>query len=426
MKILVVGAGGREHALAYKFAVSDRVTAVYLAPGNAGTQDCHPKIENVAIDSMAAEALVDFANKTQIDLTVIGPEAPLVAGIVDSFDAAGKRCLGPSAFCSQLEGSKRFCKDFFTQFGIQTAAYAVFTDPCLAKAYVAGCTFPQVIKADGLAAGKGVVITATLAQAEHTIDDMLEQNRFGEAGHRIVIEDFLEGEEASFIVLSDGKTVVPFPSSQDHKARDEGDKGPNTGGMGAYSPAPIIDDAMHARVMKEVIEPTLEGMRSLGHPYKGFLYAGLMISPTGDIKVLEFNCRFGDPETQPIMMRLTSDFSILCEAAASGQLETVKPTFDPRPAIGVVMASGGYPDTFEKGYPIEVSSVEDDAVQVFYAGVGADAQGNLVNKGGRVLCVTALGDTLAQAAERAYSQVKKIHWKNSFYRSDIGHRALDK
>ncbi|MAZ43771.1 MAG: phosphoribosylamine--glycine ligase [Legionellales bacterium] len=426
MKILVVGGGGREHALAWKLACSPQAKKVWVAPGNAGTA-LEPTLENVNLSATDIEGLLAFAKENAVDLTVIGPEAPLVAGIVDTFEQAGLACLGPSQYCAQLEGSKRFCKDFFARYNIPTAAYQTFTQTQPAKAYVQSRSFPIVIKADGLAAGKGVVIAENEAQAFATIDDMLEGNRFGNAGHQIVIEDFLQGEEASFIVLADGESVVAFPTSQDHKARDEGDKGPNTGGMGAYTPAPVMTESLIERALETVIRPTLAGLKSEGHIYRGFLYAGLMISPAGDINVLEFNCRFGDPETQPIMMRLTSDFAALCLAATNGSMQEVPVTFDPRPAIGVVMAAGGYPDAYEKYLPIILGEDDSDTtVKVFHAGTQLNDAGQVVTNGGRVLCVTALGEDLQQAQARAYARAKHINWQGSFYRSDIGHRALNR
>lgn len=425
MKILVVGAGGREHALAWKLAQSVGVTAVWVAPGNAGTA-LEPALQNVDISPTDIPALLQFAQSHDITLTVIGPEAPLVAGVVDAFEAAGLACLGPSQYCAQLEGSKRFCKDFFARYKIPTAAYRTFTETAPAKQYLQTRSYPIVIKADGLAAGKGVVIAENETQAFATIDDMLEGNRFGDAGHQIVIEDFLQGEEASFIVLTDGQTVVAFPSSQDHKARDEGDKGPNTGGMGAYSPAPVMTQDLVEKTLQTVIQPTLEGLKNEGHLYRGFLYAGLMISPTGDINVLEFNCRFGDPETQPIMMRLTSDFAQLCLAATEGRLAEIPVEFDARPAIGIVMAAGGYPDAYEKNLPIALGKDDEDTVKVFHAGTRLDEHKQVLTNGGRVLCVTALGDDLKQAQEKAYRRAKTIQWEGAFYRADIGHRALDR
>jgi phosphoribosylamine--glycine ligase len=423
MKILVIGAGGREHALAWKLAQGKGVESVWVAPGNAGTA-LEPGIENINIPADDTRALLAFAQEKNITLTVVGPEAPLVAGIVDDFEKAGLACLGPSAYCAQLEGSKSFCKDFFQRYNIPTAAYKTFTEAQAAKQYVSLQSFPIVIKADGLAAGKGVIIAQTQTQADEAIDDMLEGNRFGQAGHQVVVEAFLEGEEASFIVLSDGQSVVAFPSSQDHKARLEGDKGPNTGGMGAYTPAPIMTESLIERAMQTVILPTLEGMRSEGHVYKGFLYAGLMISLTGDINVLEFNCRFGDPETQPILFRLTSDFAECCLAATEGRLSDISVEFCTDPAIGVVLVAEGYPEAVRKGDVIHIEANEDDALKVFHAGTTLNPAGEVLTNGGRVLCVTAKGQTLSEAQAKAYAQIKKIQWEGMGFRADIGHRAL--
>lgn len=423
MNILVVGSGGREHALAWKLSLGQGVDNVWVAPGNAGT-DLEPALKNVDISPTDIPALIAFAKAQNVTLTVIGPEAPLVQGIVDAFEHSGLACLGPSQFCAQLEGSKRFCKDFFSKYNIPTAEYRSFTEPAAAKQYIETRALPIVIKADGLAAGKGVIIAQTQEDAFLAVDDMLEGNRFGQAGHVVVVEDFLAGEEASFIVLTDGQSVVAFPTSQDHKARDDGDLGPNTGGMGAYTPAPVMSEALIAQALKQVIHPTLEGMKAEGHLYKGFLYAGLMIGPEGQLNVLEFNCRFGDPETQPIMMRLTSDFAQLCLAATEGRLADVVVEFDPRPALGVVMAAGGYPDNYAKGEVISFGACDDAQVKVFHAGTTVNAQSQVVTNGGRVLCVTALGADLKEAQKKAYAQLKKITWSGAYYRSDIGHRAL--
>ncbi len=424
MNILLIGNGGREHALAWRLAQSPRAETVYVAPGNGGTA-LEAGIENVDIPVSDIEGLVAFARANAIDLTVVGPEAPLVAGIVDAFDAAGLRCFGPCRAAARLEGSKDFSKAFMNRHGIPTAAHASFTDLTEALAHIRRCGAPIVVKADGLAAGKGVVVARTVAEAEEAVRDMLAGNRFGEAGHRVVIEEFLEGEEASFIVMVDGEHALAMATSQDHKARDEGDRGPNTGGMGAYTPAPVVDESLHARVMDEVIRPVITGMANEGHPYRGFLYAGLMISPDGGVRVLEFNCRFGDPETQAIMMRLRSDLVELCEAALDGRLDTVDADWDPRPAIGVVLASAGYPGDYPSGELIEgLEPGETQDVKVFHAGTRLDGD-RIVTNGGRVLCVCALGDDLHTARERAYARIDGIRWPSMVYRRDIGHRALD-
>jgi len=423
MNVLVLGSGGREHALAWKLASSDAVDKVFVAPGNAGTAT-EPGVENVAIDVMDFPALVDFARDRQIELTVVGPEAPLVAGVVDHFQAEGLRCFGPSQAAAQLEGSKAFTKDFLHRHGIPTAAYRNFTDAEDAVAYVRQQGTPIVIKADGLAAGKGVIVAQNQQEAEDTIRDMLSGNRFGDAGSRVVIEQFLAGEEASFIVMVDGSNVLALATSQDHKARDNGDKGPNTGGMGAYSPAPVVTDVMHQRIMDQVILPTVKGMADDGHPYAGFLYAGLMISPQGDVNVIEYNCRFGDPEAQPVMMRLQSDLAQLCIAALDQGLDKATAQWDHRAAVGVVMASGGYPDSYDKGAEITgLDSAVDINGKVFHAGTALQGERVLTN-GGRVLCATSLGDTVTQAQERAYALVHRIHWDKVYYRTDIAHRAI--
>ena len=422
MKVLVVGGGGREHALAWKLAQSPRVETVYVAPGNAGTAR-EPGIENVAIGAEDLDALLAFASEQTIDLTVVGPEAPLVAGIVDRFAAAGLRCFGPSAGAAQLEGSKTFCKDFLARHAIPTAAYASFTDVDEAIAYIRTQGAPIVVKADGLAAGKGVILAQTEDEAIAAVRDMLAGNAFGEAGNRVVVEEFLVGEEASFIVMVDGEHVLAMASSQDHKARDDGDLGPNTGGMGAYSPAPVVTPEIHARALREVILPTVAGMAAEGLPYTGFLYAGLMIAPDGTPKVLEYNCRFGDPETQPIMLRLRSDFAALCDAALDGRLDQVTTEWDPRPSLGVVMAAGGYPASYAKGAVITGLPEETPETKVFHAGT-AEADGAVVTSGGRVLCACALGDTVADAQAAAYALVKQIRWENAYYRGDIGYRAV--
>ena len=423
MNLLIVGSGGREHALAWAAAKSPLTETVFVAPGNAGTA-LEAGVENVPVSSDDIDALLAFAGSNDIDLTIVGPEAPLVAGIVDRFAAAGLPCFGPSAAAAQLEGSKVFAKDFMARHDIPTAAYGSFTDIDEALAFIHRHGAPIVVKADGLAAGKGVIIAQTEAEAEATVRDMLAGNAFGEAGHRVVIEEFLTGEEASFIVMADGEHVLPLATSQDHKARDEGDTGPNTGGMGAYSPAPVIDEVMHQRAMDAVILPTVRGMAAEGAPFSGFLYAGLMISADGTPRVLEFNVRFGDPETQPILMRLDSDLVELCQAAVNGTLNSCEARWDPRPALGVVMAAGGYPGSYPKGQPI--SGLDDAAnpgSKVFHAGTKM-ADGRVVTAGGRVLCVCATGESVNGAAQAAYARCDQISWDGAFIRRDIGHRAI--
>jgi len=422
MKVLIIGGGGREHALAWKTSQSSQVTETFVAPGNAGTY-LEPGLTNIDIAATDIDGLIEFAQQQLIELTIVGPEQPLVDGIVDRFTAAGLKCFGPSAKAAQLEGSKAFTNDFLKRHNIPTAAYGKFTEVETAKAYVEKQGTPIVIKADGLAAGKGVIVAMDKTQAFTAIEEMLAGNRFGEAGHRVVIEEFLEGEEASFIVLVDGKNILPFATSQDHKARDNNDKGPNTGGMGAYSPAPVITDEIYQRVMQQVIQPTVEGMAAEGNPYTGFLYAGLMISATGEPKVIEYNCRFGDPETQPIMMRLESDLVELCLAAIDKQLDQQTIAFDSRAAVGVVLAAGGYPESYQKGN--QISGLDDlsDAAKVFHAGTKMEAE-KVVTNGGRVLCAVALGDTVAEAQQKAYQLVNKVNFKNIYYRTDIGYRAV--
>jgi len=423
MKVLVIGAGGREHALAWKAAQSSRVEMVYVAPGNAGTAT-ENKLRNIDIGAEDIDALLDFAGKESIGLTIVGPEVPLVAGVVDRFQAAGLRIFGPSAAAAELEGSKAFTKDFLARHNIPTAAYGNFTDLDEAIAYIKQQGAPIVVKADGLAAGKGVILAQTEQEAIDACKDMLAGNAFGEAGHRVVVEEFLRGEEASFIVMVDGEHVLPLATSQDHKARDEGDTGPNTGGMGAYSPAPVVSDAMHRRIMDEVIWPTLRGMAADGKPYTGFLYAGIMIAADGTPKVLEYNVRFGDPETQPIMLRLKSDLVELCEAALDRRLDKVQAEWDPRASLGVVLAAGGYPGDYGKGDVITgLDAIQPEGVKVFHAGTRLK-DGAVVTNGGRVLCVCALGEDVAAAQRRAYAAVGKISWKNVYYRRDIGHRAI--
>ncbi len=421
MKILVIGSGGREHALAWQCAKFDRVEEVFVAPGNAGTQ-LENKLTNVDIGSEDIDGLINFVKDNQVDLTIVGPEAPLVIGVVDRFQAQGLAIFGPSKNASQLEGSKAFCKDFLDRNNIPTAFYDVFTEVEPAVKYVQDKGTPIVIKADGLAAGKGVIIANTQQEAVDAINDMLEGNRFGEAGSRVVIEEFLSGEEASFIVMVDGKNILPMATSQDHKARDNGDKGPNTGGMGAYSPAPIVTDEIFQSVMDTVIRPTVEGMAAEGNSYTGFLYAGLMIDQKGNSKVLEYNCRFGDPETQPIMMRLQSNLADLCLLATKGQLDQATIQWDERSAMGVVLAANGYPDAYPSGETISLPADSSDA-KVFHAGTKMDGN-NVVTSGGRVLCATALGNDTLDAQTNAYDLLAKIDWDNAYYRTDIGFKAI--
>jgi len=427
VKLLIIGGGGREHALAWKAAQSPRVDQVFVAPGNGGTAR-EPKIENVAISAEDIPALLDFARAQAIDLSIVGPEAPLVAGVVDAFAEAGLRCFGPSRAAAQLEGSKAFTKDFLARHRIPTAAYSSFSELEPALAYLREVGAPIVIKADGLAAGKGVILAEDLATAEAALRDMLGAGRFGAAGARVVIEEFLRGEEASFIALVDGAHILPLATSQDHKARDAGDRGPNTGGMGAYSPAPVVTPEVEARILREVMEPTVAALAAEGTPYVGFLYAGLMIDAEGAPRVLEFNCRLGDPETQPLLMRLRSDLVDLCEAASiasNGRLDAIEADWDPRPALGVVMAAAGYPDAYERGHRIGgLEDAEDAETKVFHAGTRLDEAGQVLTNGGRVLCVTALGDSVAEAQKRAYAALDRIHWEGAFCRRDIGHRAI--
>lgn len=423
MKVLIVGGGGREHALAWKAAQSKLVDRVFVAPGNAGTA-AEPNVENVNIGAEDRAALLDFARQEQIGLTIIGPEAPLVAGIVDEFQAAGLPCFGPSRGAAQLEGSKAFSKDFLARHNIPTAGYQVFADSATAIAHVETRDYPLVIKADGLAAGKGVVIAQSQAQAVAAIRDMMETGVFGSAGNTVVVEDFLSGEEASFIVVADGRHCVALASSQDHKARDDGDTGPNTGGMGAYSPAPVVTPDVHKRIMDTVINPSIAGMAADGWPYTGFLYAGVMIAADGTPQVLEFNCRFGDPETQPILMRLRSDLVELCLAALDARLDTTTLDWDERAALGVVLASGGYPGSYEKGKTIDgLARAEALGTKVFHAGTAALAD-ETVTAGGRVLCVCALGGSVGQAQRQAYGGVDAINWPGKYCRRDIGYRAV--
>ena len=425
MKVLVVGGGGREHALAWAVARSPRVDQVFVAPGNAGTAG-EAGVENVAIAASDLDGLLAFARERGVGLTIAGPEDPLVNGIVDRFSAAGMKCFGPSAAAAQLEGSKSFAKDFMSRHGIPTAAYGKFSDVGAAIEFIREHGAPIVVKADGLAAGKGVIVAQTTTEAEAAVMDMLAGNAFGEAGHRVVIEEFLEGEEASFIVMADGSNILPLATSQDHKAAGDGDTGPNTGGMGAYSPAPIVDEAMHRRAMDEVIRPTVEGMAADGAPFTGFLYAGLMISPEGEPRVLEFNVRFGDPETQPILMRLQSDLAEHCLAAIDGRLDRQHAEWDPRACLGVVMAAGGYPGSYGKGFPIEgLDGGFPDDVKVFHAGTALSDDG-VVTSGGRVLCVCALGENVTGAQRLAYQACDRIRWEGAFRRNDIGYRAVER
>ncbi|EGR2571911.1 phosphoribosylamine--glycine ligase [Vibrio cholerae] len=423
MQVLIIGSGGREHALAWKVAQNPQVDTIYVAPGNAGTALEH-KVQNVNIGITDIPALVAFAQDKAIELTIVGPEAPLVIGVVDAFRAAGLPIFGPTQGAAQLEGSKAFTKDFLARHNIPTAAYANFTEIEPALAYVREKGAPIVVKADGLAAGKGVIVAMTLQEAEDAIQDMLAGNAFGSAGSRVVVEEFLDGEEASFIVMVDGENVLPMATSQDHKRVGDADTGPNTGGMGAYSPAPVVTQEIHDRVMREVIYPTVRGMAAEGNTYTGFLYAGLMIDSTGAPKVIEYNCRFGDPETQPIMMRLQSDLVELCQAAIAGKLDQVESKWDPRASIGVVLAAGGYPGDYTKGEVISGLPTQESAGQkVFHA--GTETQGDqVVTNGGRVLCATALGNTVLEAQQRAYQLADQIHWNGMFCRRDIGYRAI--
>ncbi len=423
MNILVIGNGGREHALAWKAAQSPGADTVYVAPGNAGTAR-EPGVENVDIDVLDLEGLATFAANNKVGLTIVGPEAPLVAGIVDLFEERGLRVFGPSAGAAQLEGSKAFTKDFLARQKIPSADYGNFTDLDEALAYVRKQGAPIVVKADGLAAGKGVIVAMTLEEAENAIRDMLAGNAFGDAGNRVVVEEFLDGEEASFIVMVDGDHVLPMATSQDHKRVGDGDTGPNTGGMGAYSPAPVVTAEVHQRIMDEIIYPTVRGMAAEGLPYKGFLYAGLMIDPSGASKVIEFNCRFGDPETQPILLRMKSDIVELCQAAIDGKLDQCSSDWDERAAVGIVLAAGGYPGSYKKGDVISgLPEMDTAGEKAFHAGTTL-ADGQVVTSGGRVLCATALGNTVTEAQQRAYTLAKKLNWDGAFYRNDIAYRAI--
>lgn len=423
MKVLIIGSGGREHALAWKAAQSSEVTAVYVAPGNAGTAT-ETKITNVDIDVMAFDALLEFAKTNTIDLTIVGPEAPLVGGLVDTFQNAGLACFGPSKGAAQLEGSKSFTKDFLARHNIPSADYQTFTDEAEALAYLRQQGAPIVVKADGLAAGKGVIVAEDLATAEAAVTDMLSGNAFGDAGCRVVIEEFLQGEEASFIVIADGENVLPMATSQDHKRAGNGDTGLNTGGMGAYSPAPVVTPAIYDRIMDEVIMPTVRGMAAEGNSYTGFLYAGLMITADGTPKVIEYNCRFGDPETQPIMLRLRSDLVSLCQAALAKNLSNHTTEWDDRPAVGVVLAAGGYPGDYRKGDVIHGLGLgESDDAKVFHAGT-RQKDGAVITNGGRVLCATALGNSVTDAQHNAYTLAEHIYWQDVYKRTDIAYRAI--
>ncbi|WP_145588754.1 phosphoribosylamine--glycine ligase [Yersinia aldovae] len=424
MNILIIGNGGREHALGWKAAQSPLADKIYVAPGNAGTA-LEPTLENIDIAATDIAGLLAFAQSHDIGLTIVGPEAPLVIGVVDAFRAAGLTIFGPTQAAAQLEGSKAFTKDFLARHNIPTAFYQNFTEVEPALAYVRKIGAPIVIKADGLAAGKGVIVAMTLEEAETAVHDMLAGNAFGDAGHRIVVEEFLDGEEASFIVMVDGENVLPMATSQDHKRVGDGDTGPNTGGMGAYSPAPVVTDEVHQRVMSQVIWPTVRGMAAEGNVYTGFLYAGLMISADGQPKVIEFNCRFGDPETQPIMLRMRSDLVELCLAGAQGKLDEKTSDWDERPSLGVVLAAGGYPADYRQGDVIHgLPQQEVAGGKVFHAGTKLDSNNNVVTRGGRVLCVTALGATVAQAQQHAYKLAENIQWEGVFCRKDIGYRAI--
>lgn len=423
MKVLVIGGGGREHALAWKLAQSPRVTEVFVAPGNAGTA-LEANVTNVDLSVSDLDGLVAFAESNAIDYTVVGPEAPLVDGVVDRFEAKGLRCFGPRADCAQLEGSKAFTKEFLKRHNIPTAAYGTFTDVDQALAYLDEVGAPIVVKADGLAAGKGVILAETLDEAKSAVKDMLQGNQFGDAGSRVVIEEFLTGEEASFIVMVDGTDVLPLASSQDHKAAYDGDTGPNTGGMGAYSPAPVVDQMCHNRIMSEVIQPTIHGLAADGLRYRGFLYAGIMVTADGTPKVLEYNCRFGDPETQPILFRLKSDLLDLIEAACHGSLGDQIALWDSRAALGVVMAAPGYPGDYPNGAAISLGQDIEDT-KVFHAGTAMSGD-QPVTSGGRVLCVTALGSGVTEAQDKAYERLKTVQFEGAEYRTDIGYRAVER
>ncbi|MBS0579982.1 MAG: phosphoribosylamine--glycine ligase [Proteobacteria bacterium] len=422
MRVLVVGGGGREHALAWKCAASPRVREVLVAPGNAGTAT-EPKVRNVAIAAEDTAALVQLARTERVDLTIVGPEGPLVAGIVDAFTAAGLACFGPNRAAARLEGSKAHMKDFLRRHGIPTARSATFTQATFDPDWVRAQRAPLVVKASGLAAGKGVIIAESTDEALASARAMFA-GQFGQAGEEVVVEEFLPGEEASFIVIADGRHVLPLASSQDHKRRDDGDRGPNTGGMGAYSPAPVVTAAMHARIMREVIEPTVQGLAADGSPFTGFLYAGIMIAPDGTPNVLEFNCRLGDPETQPILTRLASDLTELCEAALAGRLDQVQASWDPRAALGVVIAAGGYPDGVRKGDVVEgLQAAAQLPGKIFHGGTRLE-DGRVLTSGGRVLCAVGLGASVADAQRQAYRLAGAVHWPGMHYRRDIGYRAV--
>ena len=435
MKVLIIGSGGREHALAWKCAASSRVKEVIVAPGNAGTATersarefpagtTEAKTRNVELKDSSVAAMLECALREKPDLTIIGPEGPLVAGVVDAFAAQGLKCFGPKKVAAQLEGSKAFTKEFLQRHRIPTARSRTFTRETFDRSYIEQHPLPVVVKASGLASGKGVVIAESTAEALETIEAMLN-GRFGNAGQEVVIEEFLVGEEASFIVMTDGRHVIPFATSQDHKRRDDGDHGPNTGGMGAYSPAPVVTPAVHARVMREVIEPTIRGLAADGIPYVGFLYAGLMIAPDGAPYVIEYNCRFGDPEAQPIMMRLKSDLTVLCEAAIGGRLDEVAADWDPRAALGVVLAAPGYPESVRSGDVIDgLDKAARLPGKVFHGGTQANAGGRVTTSGGRVLCAVGLGDSVREAQRQAYALAGCIHWPGMQYRRDIGYRAI--
>ncbi|HUJ52634.1 MAG TPA: phosphoribosylamine--glycine ligase [Steroidobacteraceae bacterium] len=424
MKVLIVGAGGREHALAWKCARASRVAEVLVAPGNAGTAT-EPKVRNVEVAAEDIASLVDLAQRERVALTIVGPEAPLVAGIVDAFAAAGLKCFGPRQAAARLEGSKAFAKEFLRRHGIPTARSATFTRATLAADWVRSQRMPLVVKASGLAAGKGVVIAASAAEAL-TATEAMFAGQFGAAGREVVIEEFLPGEEASFIIMADGANILPLATSQDHKRLSDGDRGPNTGGMGAYSPAPLVTPALHERIMREVIGPAIRGLAADGLPYTGFLYAGLMIAPDGTPNVLEFNCRLGDPETQPILMRLKSDLTVLCEAALAGRLDTASAQWDPRAALGVVMAAAGYPEAPRRGDPIEgLAAAARLPGKIFHAGTRL-ASGTVCTDGGRVLCAVGLGGTVADAQREAYALVDAVHWPGVQFRRDIGYRAVSR
>ncbi len=425
MNILIVGGGGREHALAWKVAQSNQVRRVYVAPGNAGTAR-EPKVTNIGITADDPPDLLKFALGHHVDLTIIGPEVPLVLGISDLFSAAGLRCFGPSKAAAQLEGSKAFAKDFLARYHLPTARYQSFSDPDAAEAYIRTMGAPVVVKADGLAAGKGVILAQSEDEAITAVRGMLSGADFGAAGQRVVVEEFLVGEEASFIVITDGEHILPLASSQDHKARDNGDQGPNTGGMGAYSPAPVITPELHTQIMAEIIAPTVQGMAAEGNRYVGFLYAGLMMTAEGP-KVLEYNCRLGDPETQPLILRLCSDLVELCEAALDGRLNEAEVAWDPRPALGVVMTAAGYPGRYRQGDVISGLPTPDEELgdaKLFHAGTQETKDGQVVTHGGRVLCATALGATVAEAQSLAYNLARQVDWEGVYYRTDIGYRAI--